>query len=357
MIDYNLPIEIPGIKYFKFNGKFKLETGSSIDGITIGYHTHGTLNEQKDNVIWVCHALTANSDPMDWWSGLFGKDKLFDPDKHFIICANILGSCYGSTGPRSIDRNTSQAYGLDFPLVTIRDIVNAHALLAEHLGISQIKIAIGGSCGGNQVLEMCLQPKLSIEQAIVLVASAKESAWSIAIHESQRMCLRSNQDFYTNFDKSGAKALEAARAIGMINYRTYDQYIETQTDTVNKFNSFKASSYMKYQGRKLRDRFYAHSYYCLLNSLDTHDLGRNRAGIASALSRIKSKLLLISINSDILIPVQEQAHISKHIPNCEHRIIKSKYGHDGFLIETGKISSLIKESLRKEDKFISKVLV
>ena len=355
MTDYTLPIEVPGLKYYKIHERFELEAGGSLEGITIAYHSYGTLNAKKDNVIWVCHALTANSDPTDWWSGLFGSGKLFDPDKHFIVCANILGSCYGSTGPRSIDRSTGRPYGLDFPLVSIRDQVKAHALLSKHLGIKEIEIAIGGSCGGNQVLEMCLNPDLLINKAILLVSSAKESAWSIAVHEAQRMTLKASQDFFGNANSSGAKALEAARAIGMINYRTYQQFINTQTDTENSFTELKASSYMRYQGKKLRNRFYAHCYFSLLNSLDTHDIGRNRGGIEPALSRIESSVLTISIDSDILIPVAEQKKISKHITDSTHKVISSNYGHDGFLIEAQKIEDEIRAFLSIDSIVNSKV--
>lgn len=152
--DYILPVEIPELQFYQYQNPFVLESGYVFnEGINIAYHTYGTLNAKRDNVIWVCHALTANSRVDDWWSGIFGKNKILDPSKYFIVCANVLGSCYGTTGARSIDHNSGQPFGVDWPLVTVRDWVKAHDLLRQHLGIEEIALCLGGSCGGHQVLE------------------------------------------------------------------------------------------------------------------------------------------------------------------------------------------------------------
>ncbi len=346
-IKNQMPITLKDYKLFEVDAPFELENGGVLKEMTIAYHSYGTLNDKRDNVIWVCHALTANSDVVDWWSGIFGESKLFDPTESFIVCANIIGSYYGSTGPRSINPDTGIAYGLDFPLVTVKDMAKAHVLLAKHLEVNSIEIIIGGSCGGHQVQELCLISDVSIRNAIMLVTSAKETAWSIAIHEAQRLALRADQTFQENNNESGIDGLKAARGMGLIGYRTFDQYINQQDDLDNRYSDFKASSYIRYQGEKLAKRFHAHSYFHLLNSLDTHNIGRNRGGLKNALSLIKQRTLLISINSDILIPESEQRFMADHIPQSKHVVIESKYGHDGFLVETDKIRNIIHEFLQK----------
>jgi len=194
-----LSANIKDIKTYKA-GVLKLEAGGTLQDVSIGYNTFGNLNAAKDNVIWVCHALTASSDVSDWWAGIFGEGKILDPTKYFIVCANILGSPYGSTNARSTNPLSGLPYGLDLPLVTIRDQVNLHARLARHLVIEKIAYAIGGSCGGHQVLEMCLHADLNIDKAIMLVTSAAETPWSISIHEAQRMALKADDSFYDNTD-------------------------------------------------------------------------------------------------------------------------------------------------------------
>lgn len=340
-IDYKLPITISEFKLFELEEDFKLETGGTLNKLTIAYHTYGKLNEAKDNVIWVCHALTANSEVSDWWSGLFGEGNILDPENYYIVCANIIGSNYGSTGARSINPKTGMAYGLEFPLVTIRDISRSHLLLANHLGINAIDLIIGGSCGGHQVQEMCLLSEIEIKKAVMLVTSAKETAWSIAIHEAQRLALIADQSFHYNNNIAGQDGLKAARGMGLIGYRTFEQYNNQQSDSDGRYINFKSSSYIKHQGNKLVKRFHAHCYYHLLNTLDSHNIGRHRGGLENALKQITQNTLLISIDSDMLIPVSEQSFMVANIPNATHKVIKSNYGHDGFLVETEKIKDKI----------------
>ncbi|MEO1628076.1 MAG: alpha/beta fold hydrolase [Bacteroidota bacterium] len=245
---YAIPVDIPDLQFFHSASSFHLETGEQLHDLTIAYHTYGQMNARKDNVIWVFHALTANSHVTDWWAGLFGEGALFDPSKQFIVCANILGSCYGSTCARSINPLTNEAYGLDFPLVTIRDIVRAHDLLRAHLGIEQIALGVGGSCGGHQALEYAAIFPERMEKMALLVTSARESAWAIAIHEAGRMSLQADPSFWDNTDEAGEEGLRGARAVGLLGYRTYDAYIETQTDSdQEKLKDFRASSYIQYQ--------------------------------------------------------------------------------------------------------------
>lgn len=252
---------------------FLLESGKTLPQLQITYHTYGRLNPEKNNVIWVCHALTANADVFDWWKGLFGNDFLFNPAEHFIVCANILGSCYGTTGPLSENPATGEAYYRLFPDITIRDMVAAHEILRQHLGISKINLLLGGSLGGQQVLEWAItQPDL-IQHLMVIATNAFHSPWGIGFNEAQRLAIRADQTFYENTPNGGRQGLKAARAIALLSYRTYDTYFKTQRETdLNKTDHFNASSYQNYQGEKLVNRFDAYSYVSLSKTMDSHNV-------------------------------------------------------------------------------------
>lgn len=320
-----------GLNKYIVDKPFELESGKNINRLEIAYHTFGTLSEKRDNVIWVFHALTANSDVLDWWPGLFGDGCLYSPEQHFIVCANILGSPYGSTRPQD----------LSFPHFSARDIVSAHLLLAEHLNIHQIHTAIGGSFGGNQALEFGLSYKGKIDHLVLIASCSRESAWGIAIHETQRLTLQADATFGT--PNGGEAGMKAARSVAMLTYRTPQAYIAKQTDTIEKLDDFKASSYMQYQGDKFVRRFDALCYYYLSKCLDTHNLGRDRGGEVMTLRKIQIPTLVIGIDSDVLIPVRFQQFMADHIPNANYQEITSEYGHDGFLIETAQITNKIAE--------------
>lgn len=343
--NYSIPVDIKELKFYDHVGAFELESGALLEELTIAYHTFGNINAAADNVVWVCHALTANSNVIDWWPGLVGTGAAIDPERHFIVCANILGSCYGTTGPRSINPQTGMAYGKDFPLFTIRDIVNAHDLLRQHLGIQKINLCIGGSCGGHQVLEYGIMKPEVIQRMVTLATSAQESAWSIAIHEAQRMTLEADPTFMDNIDKAAIHGIRAARGNALLNYRTLEAYNESQKDTDARLDHFSASSYIRYQGKKLEQRFYAHCYWYLLKALDTHHLGRNRGSIEDVLQDVKIPNLVISLDTDRLIPPAEQLFLARHLPMSTYRIVTSEYGHDGFLIEAQSIGEILKEWL------------
>ena len=346
--EYEIPVEIPGIKYYQYTASFPLELGGALEGVTIAYHTYGELNPSGDNVIWVCHALTANSHVADWWSGLFGEGKLFDPSKYFIVCSNILGSCYGSTGPRSMNPATGQAYGMDWPLVTIRDWVKAQNLLRAYLGIHSIALCIGGSCGGHQVLEFSLLIPDKIKRLGLLVTSSRETAWVIASHEAQRLAMEADPTLFENENHSGAAGMKAARGTALLGYRTLESYVQSQTDDEDIVADQKASTYIRHQGQKLVNRFYAHCYYHLTKSLDTHHVGRGRGPIEQVLHTIEAPVTLVGIDSDRLIPVSEQQFLAAYLPNVDFYIIPSLYGHDGFLIEADQILEVFRD-FEKED--------
>lgn len=310
-------------------------------GIEIAYHTYGSLNKEKNNVVWVCHALTANADCSDWWKGLIGEGKFFNPDTHFIVCANILGSCYGSSGPLSINPATGKKYYSTFPQVTIRDMVKAHVLLGKYLGIQKISVGIGGSMGGYQVLEWAWTEKEKFDRLILLTTAARESAWGIAIHTVQRMAIETDPTWKDFSDNAGAKGLKTARSVGMLTYRNYDAFVKAQTDDGEKTDHFKASSYIHYQGEKLVKRFNAYSYWLLAKAMDSHNVARGRGEMEKVLKSINARTLVIGITSDILCPIAEQQFLVKHLSNAIFKEMDSSYGHDGFLIEWEKLGQLI----------------
>ena len=332
----------------KFNQPFITETGAILPSVEITYNTWGKLNAGSDNVIWVCHALTANSDVDSWWPGMVGTGLLFDPDKYFIVCANVLGSCYGTTGPASVNPETGKQWLNDFPLITVRDLVNVHEMLRKHLGISKIHTIIGASIGGYQALEYSIMYPELVERLIVLASGARQTPWALAFSESMRLAMQADQTF-TSGDPDGGKAgLKAARAIALISYRTMYAYNQTQKeDDDEKLTSFRAASYQAYQGEKLVKRFSPHSYWCLTCLSDTHNIGRGRGSIVNALQTIKAKVLCVGIKSDMLFPTDDQKFITSNTKGAEYIEIDSFYGHDGFLIETDIVTDLIRKFWEK----------
>jgi len=321
------------VKIYKHNSQFNLEMGGQIAELEIAYHTYGVLNKDKSNVVWVFHALTASSDVMAWWPGLFGENDLFNPEEHFIICANVLGSPYGSTMPTD----------LSFPIFTTRDVVKAELLLAKHLQIDTIQVAIGGSFGGNQGLEFAYSFTGKIDHLIMIASSAKESAWSQAIHEAQRLAIEADQTFG---EPDGGKAgLKAARGLALLTYRTSETYIAQQTDIDDRVDDFKAASYIRYQGDKLVNRFNTLSFYYLSKCLDTHHIGRGRGGEKKALNKINTRTLAIGFTSDMLIPINLTEYMAAEMPNATFKTLDSDVGHDGFLVETEKLTKVISEFL------------
>lgn len=341
------------VQHFKYKKEFQLESGRTLPEFQLGYTTLGKLNATKDNVIWITHALTANSNPEEWWCGLVGKGKFYNPENHFIICANVLGSPYGSTNPLSVNPDTGNKYYHNFPEITIRDIVAALDLLRQHLGITKINTLLGGSLGGQQAVEWAIQQPTVFENLFLIATNAQHSPWGIAFNESQRLAIKADRTWFSYSEDAGLKGLKAARAIALLSYRNYKTYQLSQEDLEEKTNDFNASSYQNYQGEKLANRFNAFSYWHLSKAMDSHNVGRNRGGVAPALNQIKANTLVVAIDSDVLFPVSESKTLQQHIKNSELEIIDSIYGHDGFLIETQQLATLfenfyITKKLKKE---------
>ncbi|HEX8350005.1 MAG TPA: homoserine O-acetyltransferase [Hymenobacter sp.] len=329
-------------QFFNLPIPLQLESGATLPAVQVAYHTFGTLNAAQDNVVWVCHALTANADVLAWWPGLFGPGFLFDPADYFIVCANVLGSCYGSTGPLTPVSAESEPLYHEFPLLTTRDMVAAHDQLRQHLGLSKIHTLIGGSLGGQQALEWAIQQPALFENLVVLATNAQHSPWGIAFNEAQRLAIQADQTYYSATPEGGQQGLKAARAMALLSYRSYEAYGTTQAEITNeKLDGFRASTYQQYQGDKLVARFNAYTYVTLSKAMDAHNVGRGRGGVAAALSQIQARTLVVAITSDVLFPPLEQQLLARHIPGAQYAEMSSRFGHDGFLIETVQITHFL----------------
>ncbi len=333
------------LKYFKYKEPFHLESGQFLPEIKIAYQTFGKLNDEKDNVIWVIHALTANSNPIEWWPGVVGDNCAIDPSQHFIVCANCLGSHYGSTSPLSKPNENREPYYHDFPLLTNRDVANAYDLVRKELGIDKIKLLTGASLGGQQALEWSILFPDVIENLFLLATNAKHSPYGIAFNESQRLCISADQTWSENSDDAGSNGLLAARSVALLSYRSAQGYNISQTDDEEKLDHFKVQKYQQYQGEKLVNRFNAFSYWTLSKMMDSHNLGRSRGGLIPALQSIQAKTYILGIDSDLLFPIEEQKFLNDHIKDSKLFVIESNLGHDGFLTEPDKIGEIISEIL------------
>lgn len=332
------------MRTYKYTTSYTLESGVVLPELEIAYHTFGRLSAKGDNIIWVCHALTANSDVKDWWQGAVEQNQFLDPEKYFIICANILGSCYGTTGPISINPNTGKPYYSTFPRVTVRDVVNVHRLLAKHLQIDKVKMLIGSSIGGFQVAEWLIMEPGFTKKAAIIASATHADAWVVAFNESQRMAIEADTTYGDSSHDAGAKGLAAARSIALLSYRGRKAYIETQSEHPSNNNittGHRASSYQRYQGKKLVDRFNTYSYYRLTELVDSHNLARARVSLENALSQVTAEVTLVAITSDIIYPVSAMLEFHKHLKNSTFNIIESDFGHDGFLIERDKLNEII----------------
>jgi homoserine O-acetyltransferase len=335
------------LQTYHYNKPFILESGDSLADLTIAYHTFGQINEAKDNIIWVCHALTGNSDVADWWPGTVVKGGFLDPSKYFIICANVLGSHYGTTGPLSENPLTNEPYYGEFPLFTIRDIVAAHRILASHLGISKVKMIIGSSLGGFQAMEWCLIDPDFAETAALIATTPRTKPWAAAFNESQRMAIEADPTFFTRSPEGGANGMAAARSIALLSYRGDKAYNLTQDEAEGHRAVFArhVNSYQRHQGDKICHRFNAWSYYRLSQAVDSHDITRDRGSMSEVLSSFKPRTLVVAITSDILFPPSDHQEFIDNIPSVEYHLINSDFGHDGFLVENRQLNQIVNHFL------------
>lgn len=333
-------------QYYHHNAPFTLESGEVLPELTIAYDTYGTLNAAGDNAVWVMHALTANSDVADWWPHTVETGKFLDPECHFVVCANVLGSCYGTTGPTSVNPATGRPYGASFPDVTVRDMVACHKLLRRHLGINCIDTVIGSSLGGFQAIEWLVDEADVARRAVLIATDYCCRPWLAAINKAMYMAMEADPTLGADAPDAGRKGLAAARAIALLSYRSHAAYNMTQADTPEARDTDpftrRVHSYQAYQGRKLCDRFDAQSYLRMCRSADSHDVGRLRGSAAEALKRVKARCLVVAISSDILFPPSTHEEMAAML-GADYRLIDSDFAHDGFLIEHEKLDRIIKE--------------
>lgn len=331
-------------KYYHHGAPFPLEKGDVLQELTIAYDTYGELNADASNVVWVCHALTANSDVADWWPHTVEPGRFLDPGRWFVVCANILGSHYGTTGPLSIDPATGEPYYGDFPALTIRDMAHAHQLLASALGIGKIHTLVGSSVGGFQALEWIAGEPERFGRLALIATDAKASPWAIAIDETQRMAIKADPTYGARTPDAGMAGMAAARAIGLLTYRGGEGYNLSQRDPQGHDPLralHRACTYQQYQGEKLCRRYNAYSYVTILDAFDTHDIGRDRGGVEAALGRIKARTVVVGISTDIIFPPVEMRALCAMIPGAQYREISSLFGHDGFLVEHGQLNDIL----------------
>ena len=328
--------------------EFTLESGRTLKDVPVAYKTWGKLNEAADNVIVVCHSLTSNCDVESWWAPLIGSGKALDTEQYFVLCANAMGSPYGTVSPLSVDPLTETHYGLNFPVPTIRDTVNLHKKLLDKLGVKRIAFPIGGSMGGMQALEWSFYGDFVLTLAPIGVGG-RHSAWCIGWSEAQRQAIYqdpawNNGSYPLGGGPSGG--LSIARMIAMISYRSFHSFQEKFGRTTvdkNKEGHFSVESYLHHQGGKLVDRFDANCYLRLTESMDSHDASRGRGNYSEVLSKIKQPTLIIGIDSDILYPLDEQKELSTYLPNAILEVLVSSHGHDSFLIETETVNRIVAE--------------
>lgn len=335
-------------QYYTYEGPFELECGATLPSVTIAYDTYGRMNADRSNVVWVCHALTANSDAADWWPHTVERGCFLDPDRYFTVCANFLGSHYGTTGPLSMNPATGEPWYGDFPKITVRDMVNCHRLLAAHLGIERVKLLIGSSIGGFQCLEWCVMQPYFAERAAFIATTPRTKPWASAFNESQRMAIENDPTFGERNAEAGAAGMVVARSIALLSYRGGTAYDKTQEDADPDEAGFdrRVLTYQRYQGEKLKRRFNAYSYYRLSQAVDSHNLGRGRGRVEDVLAGIRAKSLVVAITSDILFPPSDHMILVDNIPDAEYHVIDSDFGHDGFLVEHEKLNDIITDFMK-----------
>ena len=332
-------------QFLRLEHAFKLESGEQIDELVIAYRTWGQIENARDHAILICHALTGSADVDTWWPDVIGKNKAFDPASDFVICANILGSCYGTTGPVSGRPGSTHAYRADFPAISVRDMVNVEAALLDTLGVEKLELVTGPSLGGMQALEWAAMYPERVGSIVPIGVGGRHSAWCIGISEAQRAAIATdpnwNGGYYEN-DAPPEQGLAAARMMAVCTYRSWQSFDERfGRERCPKSDAFEVQSYLKHQGRKINRRFDANTYVTLTHAMHTHDLGRDRGTYEDIVGAIEQPVLVVSVSTDSLYPPAEQQALAELLPNASYEVLESAHGHDGFLIETDALGRLI----------------
>jgi homoserine O-acetyltransferase len=327
-------------EFFRLPGPVQLERGDTLEEVQVGYRTWG---EPSSEATLICHALTGSADADEWWEGLFGPNRSFDPQKDYIIASNVLGGCYGTTGPTSTRPGSADWYGRDFPRVTIRDMVQVQAALVEHLEVERLRLVIGGSMGGMQALEWAAMFPDKVGGAVAIGVGAHHSAWSVAFSEAQRAAIWADPKFLDGAYRPGQgpdNGLAVARMIAMISYRGRANF-ESRFGRKTLEDEFEIQSYLRYQGQKLVDRFDANTYLRLVDAMDSHDLARGRGEMADVLGELKTPFLAVGISSDILYPATEVEELAQNLPNARYQMLHAPQGHDSFLIDMANLDGIV----------------
>ena len=342
----------PGDRKFIKIGDLLLENGETLPDITIAYQSWGTLNAQKSNAILVNHAMTGWSDVPGWWPQMVGPGLPFDTDKYFVLCPNVIGGCQGSTGPASIAPD-GKRYGSRFPIVTIRDMVNAEIALSDALGIDKYLLAVGPSLGGMRSLEWAVQLPERVSAICTIGSSAVATGDQIGTFSVQIQAIKSDPYFnggdYYEQERGPVEGMGIARRIAHLTYRTESEMDvrfgrQLQGDETGRYA---VQSYLDHQANKLAKRFDANTYIALTDAMNSHDIGRERGGVVKALASVKVPVVVVSIDTDRLFVPRLQVEISELVPTAEPPIvISSEFGHDGFLVESEAMGAAIRHALQ-----------
>lgn len=323
-----------------------LESGEQLQDVQIAYRSWGDLEKANGRATLICHALTASADADNWWPGMIGPGGAFDPASEFIICSNLLGSCYGSTGPVSYTPGGTQRYRADFPRLTIRDMVNAQKMLLDALGIKTLSLVTGPSLGGMQALEWAAMYPDRVEAIAPVGVGGRHSAWCIAGSEAQRAAIFADANWQGGYyadDTAPAQGLGAARMMAICSYRSWQSFQERFGREERSDGQFQMQSYLAYQAQQFNERFDANCYVRLTQAMNSHDLGRDRGAYFDVLESIQQPALVVSVSSDGLYPAREQDVLARHLPNSSYSVLDTDDGHDGFLIKTGPLAEMIRQ--------------
>lgn len=334
----------PETRYLRVPGEFGLESGEVLENVEIAYRTWGERANAAEHTILICHALTGSADVEAWWPGIIGAGKAFDPARDFIVCANILGSCYGTTGPANLKPGADARYRADFPRISVRDMVELERELLDALGIEHIELVTGPSLGGMQALEWAAMYPERVGSVVPIGVGGRHSAWCIGISEAQRAAIAADpnwQDGYYSDDATPDAGLAAARMMAVCTYRSRDSFEERFGREKRAEDVYQAQSYLRHQGEKINARFDANTYVTLTHAMHTHDLARGRGDYAEVLADLSQPALVVSVSSDALYPPCEQLELAKYMPNANYAVLDSVHGHDGFLIETEALGNLV----------------
>jgi homoserine O-acetyltransferase len=333
-------------RFLRVPGEFALETGEVLRDVEIAYRTWGKPENAAEHAILICHALTGSADVEAWWPNIIGAGKTFDPAVDYIVCANILGSCYGTTGPVSYKPGTYSRFQADFPRVSVRDMVELQRVLLDELGVAHLELVTGPSLGGMQALEWALMYPERVGSIVPIGVGGCHSAWCIGISEAQRAAIAADpnwKDGYYSDENPPEKGLAAARMMAVCTYRSWQSFDERFGRERRTTDAYQVQSYLRHQGEKINDRFDANTYVTLTHAMHTHDLSRGRGDYPDVLRAIEQPALVVSVSSDALYPPEEQRYLAEHLPNSQYEVLDCAHGHDGFLIETEALGEMIVE--------------